>query len=201
MPSPNREKRLAYGRERRATHPEEIRAHYLKWRMAHPGVAVVHQRRWRAAHLEQVRAASRKRSASHLEENAAWVRNWRAVHPEEAKAKSRAWYAAHREEEAVRNRAWYAAHPVYAAIASHRRRTRIAGLPVAFTPQDWDDTLKAYHFKCVYCGSKKNLAMDHVIPVIAGGGFTKGNIVPACKPCNSRKRANAPPIPVQLGLV
>lgn len=30
---------------------------------------------------------------------------------------------------------------------------------------------------------------DHVPPVVAGGTTTPGNVVPACAPCNSSKRA------------
>jgi 5-methylcytosine-specific restriction endonuclease McrA len=30
--------------------------------------------------------------------------------------------------------------------------------------------------------------MDHVVPLIRGGRSTKGNLVAACKECNSRKK-------------
>lgn len=44
---------------------------------------------------------------------------------------------------------------------------------------------------CFYC--KKNvgreqLTMDHVVPLSRGGKTRKGNIVPACKECNSKKK-------------
>lgn len=44
---------------------------------------------------------------------------------------------------------------------------------------------------CHYCGrnvGRAALTMDHVVPLIRGGRSTKGNIVPACKECNSRKK-------------
>ena len=44
---------------------------------------------------------------------------------------------------------------------------------------------------CHYCGKNvgvKALTMDHVVPIIRGGQSTKGNVVPACKACNSAKR-------------
>lgn len=44
---------------------------------------------------------------------------------------------------------------------------------------------------CHYCGCKvgrENLTMDHVVPLIRGGRSTKGNIVPACKACNTKKK-------------
>jgi 5-methylcytosine-specific restriction endonuclease McrA len=48
---------------------------------------------------------------------------------------------------------------------------------------------------CHYCGRKvgiKNLTMDHVIPLARGGRSTKGNLVPCCKACNTRKKAELP---------
>jgi 5-methylcytosine-specific restriction endonuclease McrA len=45
--------------------------------------------------------------------------------------------------------------------------------------------------KCHYCGRSvppKELTMDHVVPLIRGGKSTKGNVAPACKECNSRKK-------------
>jgi 5-methylcytosine-specific restriction endonuclease McrA len=44
---------------------------------------------------------------------------------------------------------------------------------------------------CHYC--RKNflpdeLTMDHIVPVIRGGKSSRGNLVPACKECNSRKK-------------
>jgi 5-methylcytosine-specific restriction endonuclease McrA len=44
---------------------------------------------------------------------------------------------------------------------------------------------------CHYCGRPTppaDLTMDHVVPLVRGGQSTKGNLVPACKDCNNRKR-------------
>lgn len=44
---------------------------------------------------------------------------------------------------------------------------------------------------CYFCGKKilpKELTMDHIVPLIRGGKSLKGNIVPACKECNSKKK-------------
>lgn len=44
---------------------------------------------------------------------------------------------------------------------------------------------------CYYCRSKvgrEQLTMDHVVPLSRGGKSKKGNIVPACKACNSKKK-------------
>lgn len=44
---------------------------------------------------------------------------------------------------------------------------------------------------CYFCHRKisaKELTMEHVVPIIRGGGSTKGNVVPACKECNNKKK-------------
>jgi 5-methylcytosine-specific restriction endonuclease McrA len=48
---------------------------------------------------------------------------------------------------------------------------------------------------CHYCGRQigaRQLTMDHVVPLIRGGRSTRGNVVPACKPCNSKKQLLLP---------
>ncbi len=34
--------------------------------------------------------------------------------------------------------------------------------------------------------------MDHIVPLIRGGKTTKGNVVPACKACNNKKKHMLP---------
>ncbi|MEI7946033.1 MAG: 4-hydroxy-3-methylbut-2-enyl diphosphate reductase [bacterium] len=43
---------------------------------------------------------------------------------------------------------------------------------------------------CHYCHEKvdpADVTMDHIVPVSRGGSSTKGNVVPCCKDCNSKK--------------
>ncbi len=42
-------------------------------------------------------------------------------------------------------------------------------------------------FKCVYCGTKQKLNIDHVFPQSKGGKNTFENTVTACLNCNNRK--------------
>lgn len=59
---------------------------------------------------------------------------------------------------------------------------------------DWWKNLLA-RGRCHYCGktfAPAELTMDHIVPVARGGRSTKGNIVPSCKTCNSRKNLMTP---------
>ena len=48
---------------------------------------------------------------------------------------------------------------------------------------------------CYYCHKNflpDELTMDHLIPLSRGGRSTKGNIVPCCKICNTKKKYLTP---------
>jgi 5-methylcytosine-specific restriction endonuclease McrA len=54
-------------------------------------------------------------------------------------------------------------------------------------PVNRREVLRRDHHRCQYCGSTKNLTLDHVIPRSKGGRHTWDNVVTACERCNSRK--------------
>ena len=48
---------------------------------------------------------------------------------------------------------------------------------------------------CHYCGKKvgaDELTLDHIVPVSRGGCSNKGNLVPACRDCNQKKKYLTP---------
>jgi 5-methylcytosine-specific restriction endonuclease McrA len=48
---------------------------------------------------------------------------------------------------------------------------------------------------CYYCRRAVGpaaLTMDHLVPLGRGGRSVRGNVVPACKECNSRKKGMLP---------
>ena len=46
--------------------------------------------------------------------------------------------------------------------------------------------------QCVYCGNKKGLTIDHVLPKSRGGKNTWTNLVTCCSPCNIKKGNRTP---------
>jgi 5-methylcytosine-specific restriction endonuclease McrA len=59
------------------------------------------------------------------------------------------------------------------------------------TPQEWQENLSLFDNRCAYCGaSGVKLEQEHMVPVVAGGGYTQENIIPACRSCNARKRSS-----------
>jgi len=46
--------------------------------------------------------------------------------------------------------------------------------------------------QCVYCGSRKNLTLDHVLPRSRGGSNDWANLVTCCLSCNLKKGNRTP---------
>lgn len=74
-----------------------------------------------------------------------------------------------------------------AAPPEHQRREKAKARELRASPWWKNQLAKGL---CHHCGQRfhpSELTMDHVIPVARGGFSRKGNVVPACKPCNSEK--------------
>lgn len=73
-----------------------------------------------------------------------------------------------------------------------KRRSNLKNIIADLTASEWKDILKKFGNKCAYCGNdftkKTPPTQDHVVPISKGGNHTKDNVVPSCKPCNSKKR-------------
>lgn len=54
------------------------------------------------------------------------------------------------------------------------------------------EVLKRDRHQCQYCGSKKHLTIDHIIPRSKGGKHSWDNVAIACGSCNSRKGDRTP---------
>lgn len=51
---------------------------------------------------------------------------------------------------------------------------------------------KRDNFECVYCGTKKNLTIDHILPKSRGGENSWLNLITCCSSCNRKKGDRTP---------
>lgn len=75
---------------------------------------------------------------------------------------------------------------VYERIVDSREAARHDGVQ-ELTQQEWEMCKAYFDNACCYCGEKKPLTKDHLVPLSEGGQMTLDNIVPACQSCNSSK--------------
>lgn len=116
-------------------------------------------------HRAQIRSYNHAYAAEHSAEAVARAKKWAAENPERAR-------------EARRN-------------ATQRRTAKKNGLPHTLTQEEWEECKEYFGNSCAYCGcTQDTLAQEHVVPVSKGGAYTKGNIIPACTSCNSRKSSS-----------
>jgi 5-methylcytosine-specific restriction endonuclease McrA len=73
-----------------------------------------------------------------------------------------------------------------------KRRSRKKSLTADLGADEWKKIVEYFGGKCAYCGSSGDLDQDHFIPHSKGGAYSKRNIVPACKSCNSSKGNKSP---------
>ena len=165
---------------------------------------------------EKIKEKSSNYFKDHHDEKLSYQAEYRKNHPEymkeyhaknpENKEKRREYCLEHKEHilEAQRNRYKKNAEKIrksrreryendeqyreQVAEYRHKRKSRARNLPADLTPEDWNSAVNFFDGKCAYCQRVKPLEKDHVIPTVKDGGYTKDNIVPACKSCNSRKR-------------
>jgi 5-methylcytosine-specific restriction endonuclease McrA len=157
---------------------------------ADPVKARAIQERFRARH--DMRLKWRQYYAAHPEQGRARQRRHYTRHREEALAYARTYGRAHREQINARFRERYATDPTYRArwaLYAMERHRKLAATPIDSSALValWE----ACRGRCQYCGGPAN-TLDHVIPLSRGGPHAIGNVVPACKPCNSRKRHRTP---------
>ena len=79
-----------------------------------------------------------------------------------------------------------------AVIKKLARKSKERFLKSDLTANEWKQTLQYFGGRCAYCGEDKEIHEEHFIPVKLGGGFTKDNIIPACRRCNLDKGSKHP---------
>lgn len=72
-------------------------------------------------------------------------------------------------------------------VRNQRRRTKKLSLIATLTDIQWLQIKKNFNNSCAYCGKESTLAQEHFVSLSKGGEYSKSNIIPSCKHCNSSK--------------
>jgi 5-methylcytosine-specific restriction endonuclease McrA len=124
--------------------------------------------------LEQERLRVRDRAAYHADRTRRVQRTLMRSRANAAEARRRA-------------TAWRIANPEKARAGSATKKARKRAAPGVLTGAAWLAILDV-HPRCYYCGATGRLDQEHMTPLSRGGHHSPINVVPACSPCNLRKR-------------
>jgi len=126
---------------------------------------------------------------------------YRKRHSAKIKVEQAEQYAKNREARKAYSVAWQKANPDKfkhyisvskkrnkEAIAANTRRRNARRKANGIYSIAKKELIKLNQGPCFYCGSKERITIDHVVAIDRGGTDSIGNLVPACKSCNSRKR-------------
>lgn len=145
-------------------------------------------KQWRAANPELSRATKNAWNRANPEKARARTRAWVAANPDKKRANNIAWEKANPEKIKAKGRNWAANNPHKVAQANLRRQSRVRAKGIYAISKK--EVTKLLSLPCFYCGAFGKQTLDHVIPVSRGGAHSIGNLVTACKSCNSSKQAH-----------
>jgi hypothetical protein len=92
------------------------------------------------------------------------------------------------EKRFLQHKIWSINNKDKLTIRTHKRDARKKLLPSNYSVELWEECKKFFNNKCAYCGNEAKLTEEHFIPLSKGGEYTRNNIIPVCKSCNSSKR-------------
>jgi 5-methylcytosine-specific restriction endonuclease McrA len=193
----------AWRRDYYERHREAEIASAKKYQEENPELVASQWKRYREENRELLNEKAKARYWDDPETHRERAKAQRANDPEGYRAKKRQWrldnyerelererqhHAANREKRNAASRKYAKDNPEWNRRKQHERRAKLKNCEVLkITDRDWNRMLERFRHCCYYCGSRTKLTIDHVIPVDRNGRHSIGNIIPACKSCNSSK--------------
>ncbi len=174
---------------------------------------IARSRAWYASHRDEARAANHerymknrdrereKRHEYYLDHKGQAIeraQKWSNENPDRRREINRAWAAehpdtltrwrkSHPDSRRESHRKWSEKNPAKLREYKHKRRSLEVGNGGSFTAEEWEALCDLYVHRCLACGEKRPLTVDHVVPIAKGGRNDIANIQPLCLSCNDKK--------------
>lgn len=176
----SRKKRYLANRE------TELKNHKT-YRESHKEQARELSRNWKRNNPERAKANNKRSAIKCKDRKLAYDTEYRGYHRQELNKKSRQYYYQNKEQHTISVLRWKKENRDSCNISTRKYRSTALGLESTLTKEEWKLIVDFFDSGCAYCGRPKSLAREHFVPVSNGGSFTKENIIPACRSCNSSK--------------
>lgn len=145
---------------------------------------------WQQANFESIR----ERKRQHYQANIEIMRERRKLYSQNntvaIKEFQSMYYQKNRAKMIQRVKLYAKEKPEIFRVNAERRRSRKLLLPSTLTLTQWEEAKFYFNNRCAYCGRELLLQQEHFVPLSKGGEYSKGNIIPSCKRCNSSKNAS-----------
>ena len=112
-------------------------------------------------------------------------RAYNAANVEKLSLSQKAWYVKNRERELQKHKKYASANPERYQLYKSRRRVLIANNGVFLVTRK--EVKRLLSQLCYLCNASPSTALDHITPITKGGRHSIGNLIGACKSCNSSK--------------
>lgn len=146
-------------------------------------------KKWTLNNIEKVKQVIKKYKAVKKEVIKQKSKEYKKKNSEKIKQYQKSHYEKNKERKLRLGMEYRRNNPDKNAEYSRNRRAKKSGNGGKITKDEWNKLLDFYGNKCLCCGSKDKLTMDHILPLVSGGKHTIDNVQPLCSSCNSSKGA------------
>jgi len=159
------------------------------WAKKHPTETKNFDRVWRSKHPEQRKQITkswyinkRKSNPEYFRARALKLKDYYQNNRERLLKDKVIYHIKNRDHINIKTKLWRKENPAMVAANNLKLRTRD---PI--DPELIKLVFKLYEYECMYCCSKENLSLEHILPITRGGDNNFENLGVACKSCNSSK--------------
>lgn len=195
-----REQKREANRRWRQRHPDAVKRKNDDYRRKNSERLNAYWKAWKRAHKDSVRQTTRKRYAQNRTVRLKQIAIYKSENRTSVKLRSKR-YDAQPHRRLVRRdstRRWRLANPEKLRAQAIRRRARRRGGVIDGDPRSVNRVVaqcqRCKTFVCYYCGfqfKRKDLHIDHIVPLSKGGEHSVKNICRSCSDCNLKKRDTA----------
>jgi 5-methylcytosine-specific restriction endonuclease McrA len=170
----------------RAKNPTSHRKSSQKWYENNKGKVKDYFKSWYAENKERVFEATKRYVEKHPEQKGNSLKHYYR-NKEKRLAEAKAWQKSNWQKVLEIGRRWSKNNPEKVLEKSRTRRALKRGSGGTITKAEWHQLLEKAGYKCMRCGSKERLTLDHVVPLAVGGKHEINNAQVLCQSCNSSK--------------
>ena len=168
-------------------HKEERLEYAKKYNIENADKLSEHRKIYKLDNKEKISVANNSYTKSHKNQRSLYSIIYRGQNPDKLKQMGIKYREENVEKIKDSGKKYRGEHLEQHCISSQKRRAKKRLLPHTFTAEEWNQVKLYFNNRCCYCGEELPLEQEHWLALENNGGYTKENMIPACRSCNSSK--------------